>query len=458
MEYEYVPFTITIGDPSKSKNLQYRVKYGKPVLGKLQWGDLTKITVERLDQLVREHEEQSKGEILSLLGLHLYNILFGDKDVAEAFKATYDEFRSECLRRERNGDRCLRLRVQFVFSQEAEELARFPWEFTFVPIPDMKNGFFLSGSKTELILTRYVPELDFAKGLEPENDPVKIMIVFCQPDGMEAELDEDEVRILNEILDPLVKEGHVKVIPASPCLRDPTFQQLINAINQETPHILHFIGHGETGKLALIKDKSAPDYDIDKGGKQVSFITPTQIRGLFNNHKPRLIFLNSCKGAAASLESFNSTALDLVYHEVPAVVAMQYDIANEDAKFFATKFYEQISQGKEIDEAVKAGRIALGERCGWDDRRFGTPVVYLQSETALFKKRPPKMQVATEQIKCPDPRCGALSPPDSKFCCRCGKPLPVEAERLVAGSSKKLKDERAKPVPMVQVSSSFSNE
>ena len=71
--------------------------------------------------------------------------------------------------------------------------------------------------------------------------------------------------------------------------------------------------------------------------------------------------LHACKGAAStSNETFNSCARELVYADVPVVVAMQYNISNQDAALFAKTFYEALGKGRDIDEAVKAGRLALG--------------------------------------------------------------------------------------------------
>jgi hypothetical protein len=170
---------------------------------------------------------------------------------------------------------------------------------------------------------------------------------------------------------------------------NPTFNELRAMIADPKiglPHILHFIGHGEAGKIALVKSPDDADYDNDKKGEQLRWIPSGEIKALFTNHQPRLIFLSSCKGAAAdSLETFQNTARDLVYAEIPAVIAMQYEISNADAGTFAKKFYEQIGEGKEIDEAVKAGRVELGTSWpAWQHRRFGTPVVYLQSKTAII--------------------------------------------------------------------------
>jgi hypothetical protein len=187
------------------------------------------------------------------------------------------------------------------------------------------------------------------------------------------------------------------------------------AVPIENPphHILHFVGHGEAEGLYLIKDSNDDDYDYDKGKTQPLLYTAEQFRRIFRNarRKPRMIFLHACKGATQSQEGFKSTARQLVYAEIPAVVAMQYSISHFDAGIFARKFYEELGKGKGIDEAVKEGRMMLGMRTPpWEHPRFGTPVVYLQSEISneLVIPLPEPEQVSTRATPEPGGLPGGL--------------------------------------------------
>jgi hypothetical protein len=156
----------------------------------------------------------------------------------------------------------------------------------------------------------------------------------------------------------------------------------------------------------------------------VKWITSQDIVGLlpFGDDKPRLVFLQVCKGAApGTLESFKSTASELVYADIPAVVAMQYSISNDDARLFAKTFYSCIAAGEKIDEAVKAGRIALGQQWpAWQHPRFGTPVVYLQSNKAIVVSTGDKDRVESQRV-CP--KCKPLNSISAKFCSECAFPL-----------------------------------
>ena len=99
---------------------------------------------------------------------------------------------------------------------------------------------------------------------------------------------------------------------------------------------------------------------------------------------PRLVGLNSCQTAAGvDTDVFSSTAATLV-RTVPAVVAMQFAITDDAAAVFSRAFYQALVHNRGVDEAVRAGRIAL---TGWnpDTLEWVTPVLYLRSrDSRLF--------------------------------------------------------------------------
>ena len=106
---------------------------------------------------------------------------------------------------------------------------------------------------------------------------------------------------------------------------------------------------------------------------------------------PRLVVLNSCQtGAGAGADMFASTATTLL-RTVPAVVAMQFAVTDDAAAVFSRAFYQALVRGRGIDEAVRAGRIAL---TGWNagTLEWVTPVLYLRSrDTRLFDLTRPDM-------------------------------------------------------------------
>jgi hypothetical protein len=182
-------------------------------------------------------------------------------------------------------------------------------------------------------------------------------------------------------------------------LNQATHDGLKGLIETRRPQIVHFIGHGRikegVSEIALMKtpeELAMAKADIVKKGlrgepDEANWVTSDSMRALFKDAPPRIVFLQACNSdkAPSSREVFKSTAEQVLRAKVPFVVAMQYEISNEDATDFAKTFYKNLSDGLSIDEAVKVGRNELGKKePSWGHPRFGTPVVYLQSEDSII--------------------------------------------------------------------------
>lgn len=402
MNYVNCSFTI--------RNLHeviYQVEFGQEQDGKLGYDRLTQMSVDRLNHWinfsVEEQAKVSKQKILceladlETLGRHLYKILFEDEKIRGAFATTYKQFQQ----RRQAQDKTLRFRLRLIFMKDAKTLAYLPWEFLLMPkgekIPppgDDFEGVFFAGENKELLLTRSVPQSALVEQLKAQAIPLRILIVICRPSRLPP-LDEAEIDDVTRELNGLMQTGRVKV----DVKEDLTWKQLKEELNPKAPskppHILHFISHGAAGKIAVIMDSDDPEYRTaaydqktqEHIGKPAKWITGRDMAGLLpdGDDRLRLVFLQVCKGAEPStLGSFKSTASELVDADVPAVVAMQYSISNEDARLFARTFYRHIADGEEIDEAVNAGRIELAIIPPRQEHpRFGMPVVYLQSNKAI---------------------------------------------------------------------------
>ncbi len=80
---------------------------------------------------------------------------------------------------------------------------------------------------------------------------------------------------------------------------------------------------------------------------------------------------------------WSSTAANLLNGGLGAVVAMQFTIRDSSAIAFAKAFYDAVTLGIPVDQAVTGGRLAIFER--EDFRGFGTPVLYIgASDGVLF--------------------------------------------------------------------------
>ena len=387
-------------------HIKYSDDYQQQAVGEVLKDELIRDTIERfvywIDKYGDPAEQMCTGDDLNILGLHLYNLLFDSEarenpetqqrlSIRYCFERAYKNFEID---RENNTN--LRLRVILTFHPEADSLAAYPWEF--IRVPHQPKNFFLAGKQTELILTRCVPAAGIKDRLDPEERPLKILIACCSPHDLPKVAADGVIKYIEGLRKPRTIEVDT--------VTNPTFSNIEAKLNEMKPHIFHFIGHGRASpnnkpEIALMKEP-------DEIAKAEMLQSPAEKRAgikvphsawieseifaqLFKRHRPRLVFLHACKGAAPGYK-FHNTASDLVKAKIPAVVAMQFEISNDDANAFAQKFYEYIDAGGSVDEAVSEGRWELGTfpytRGAWNDRGFGTPVIYLQSKGAVISPRP----------------------------------------------------------------------
>ena len=117
---------------------------------------------------------------------------------------------------------------------------------------------------------------------------------------------------------------------------------VLQAINEENPTIVHFSGHG------------APNGDIalqnDAGG--VKCVTPTAMTSAIATaaDSVKLAFFNLC---------FSEEQARSVVSNIDVAIGMRVSIGDEAARVFAAQFYSAIGFGKDVDTAFKQGKAAL---------------------------------------------------------------------------------------------------
>ena len=435
--------TLTIKDDFTAEyedDILHPRSKAKHVTARLGGDPLDRQTIAVLDRLVADYD--CTRPVLKLLGRYLYKVAFGDPDdggdarpLGTAFEETYAAYRQM-----KTDGTPLTLRL--VIEKGATTLGKYPWEF--LCMPGEEREVFLVEEGSQLILTRYVPGTEIADRAVPaEGAKLKILIVVSQPGGS------GRARVSADDLIERVRKLNSEHIEVSECEEPATRKAVTSVIEKTKPHIVHFIGHGQPGKIAFVKSDSdlraerarleagrlqgepAPVVDEADWADSVS-VSACLLAGLEVGTRPgRIVFLHACHGAtgtapAESLESFGSVARELAYHDnVAGVVAMQYPITNGDAQTFATKFYECIRSGLALEEAVGQARRELGLRAtggrqAWNDRGFGTPVIYVRTNGPVFRADSGPATAAGDagavrRLRCPY-RCGSLVAAGSGRC------------------------------------------
>lgn len=119
---------------------------------------------------------------------------------------------------------------------------------------------------------------------------------------------------------------------------------LIDGLNDYTPGIVHFSGHGYSGGLAVDHAKVVrPKRKIltfDVLGKAFAAV----------DIPPRVVVLNACESAGAKKALLPS---------VSAMVVMRDSVSDVAATAFATRFYAAIAAGQSLKSAFQQGVLAV---------------------------------------------------------------------------------------------------
>jgi CHAT domain-containing protein len=91
----------------------------------------------------------------------------------------------------------------------------------------------------------------------------------------------------------------------------------------------------------------------------------------------RLAVLNACEGARTARDDpFAGVAASLVQREIPAVIAMQFEITDQAAVVFGEGFYEAVAAGFPVDAALAEARKSIF--ADQNDIEWGTPVLFMR--------------------------------------------------------------------------------
>jgi hypothetical protein len=269
-------------------------------------------------------------------------------------------------------------------------LAALPWEVLYDP--DRREYLTLSRSVS---LVRYLEVAQPAEALLVE-PPVRVLGVVASPRDLDPLDAIQEQQRLTAALQPLVSNGTFELT----WLTGQTWRELQTALRQNAYHVLHFIGHGGfdrqlgEGFIALVNEDDGGAYRL----------SGDELGRLVEGHSSlRLVVLNACEGARGSLNDGRGMAAALVRKGVPAVVAMERPIRDDDAIGFARTFYEVIAEGREVDVAVSEGRVALSmaDQAGY---AWSTPVLHLRTSDGRLFEFPAKTRSRSGQLPSSDDR------------------------------------------------------
>ncbi len=391
---EYDDFDMAVeADPQGGYKLQVLVSSQGQVEGR------TPITLQDAD-LVAGLTALDQGTfdpgVIRRMGVRLHALLMGDT-VGNVYYAAYSIAQSR--------QRGLRLRLRL----RAPELRRLPWEYMY----DSQHSKFLAFDR--VIVSRYLEGGGLVPAVPPAK-PLRVLLILSNPPGSRPLDLAGERKLIEDALGPLKTAQRVTL----DVLENPTNQQILHQLAADY-HVIHYSGHaifadqvarvrGEaTGnglRFVEVADNggAAP---ANGGGADRGFIRPKTLvqdtgyvvlndaagrmqlvdedtfADLFAEAVSlRLVILNACEGAQGTptrrLSGLGEKLAGLA--KIPAVVAMQFPIADDAAKVFAGALYDALVAGMPADRAVGQARLLLRTERDINDRAWGTPVLFMRTE------------------------------------------------------------------------------
>jgi CHASE2 domain-containing sensor protein len=342
-----------------------------PGLGEASGEFVLGTTLPEADATTLENDEPGAG-FLAALGSQLYTRLFESggqllRGTGGAFTAgdSVEALFNQCLgaARTRAGGVRVRLRI------DTGRAATIPWEFVRSPQLDR---FLAANAETPVV--RYL-ELNQPIHQLRITLPPALLVVIPETVGLDSKREREYLEramagfpggIEYRVLDGRVTRARLRAV-----------------LREREWHVLHYIGHGDFDgdrAVLLLNGEDGSDDRIDH----------ESLHQMLGNHRSlKLVVLNSCLGATVSSSSpFLGMAPQLVRAGVPAVIAMQYVIRDDEAICFAREFYGELLSGRQpgrIEIAASHARSAL--IADFRDRRaFGAPVLFLRApEGVLFE-------------------------------------------------------------------------
>lgn len=271
------------------------------------------------------------------------------------------------------------------FDKQSTTLACYPWE--------MQHDGYPTAPRTPIDVVRYISSDRPAQSLTVSTKPCHLLYVSARPNSLkQPKLDRDVIK------DQIAGLNTPRMFQFEE-LEQHTHQSLKSRlINTGKPavHILHFDGHGVFARRCPVCKENCQPHAIEckcstslanvhprgylafeeADSGNADYVDSKKLLDGILRSQIRLVVLSSCHSARVrgTDHLLAGVGPGLILGGVPAVVAMQFSITDNDARIFFDEFYRAIIQGNSLPDAVNRGRVLLPEPARW------APVLYLRSQ------------------------------------------------------------------------------
>jgi len=170
--------------------------------------------------------------------------------------------------------------------------------------------------------------------------PEKIVVLFLAAnplDQQQLRLDEEA----REIAEMIRKTKHRDSVKLEFCWAVRPMD-ILQAINEHTPAVVHFSGHGSDQDEIVFQDASGNAKLVSKEAIVQTMMASSE--GI------RLVFFNTC---------YSRNQAEAVVEHVEAAIGMKTSIGDEAARVFASQFYSAIGFGFSVKKAFEQSKALL---------------------------------------------------------------------------------------------------
>lgn len=298
----------------------------------------------------REQQSEQEGAAQDF-GRALFDALFtGEVGIL------YDSSRRQAAEQ----GKVLRLKLRIA----PPELAVLPWEFLY----DLQLGEYVCLSHATPMV-RYVAQPQAAQPSKV-TPPLRILgMVATARESTRADLEREKQR-----LEEATQHLQSLELVAIQWVEGGTWSDLLQALESEEWHVVHFVGEGGL-------DASGEGYVVlaDDEGQGYRLSAARLSQHLASSASLQFVSLSSTEGEGREeRDQFSSTATHLVEQGIPSVLTMKLGMTKRATEAFAEALYAALAASMPIDLAVTKGRMAI-----WSEvtgtLEWSTPVLYTRS-------------------------------------------------------------------------------
>jgi hypothetical protein len=310
------------------------------------------------------------GQLMADAGARLYNaIMCGD------VQQLWARARGALL-----GPETVGLRIRLALYPPT--VAALPWECLYDPD---RSELFAANGRTPLV--RVENQERYLSPPRPLDAKLPVKILLAAPEDPTGIINPAEASRTAEVLNRLGEDvAQTETMTGRFSLID-----LSRKLADMQADVLHLITHGEPDGVLLWQDD------------EPAFMPAHTLRiALERAQTVKFVLLNAClAGQSSDRIPFTTVGPQLLQTGIPAVVAMQYEISDEDAAEFAQFLYEELLLGPcpgHIDAAVGYARSNL--YVSHPDRfSFGTPVLWLNARDGQIFQLDEAIQNSATEFK-----------------------------------------------------------